>query len=116
MRVKRCDKIAETWFATFFPLDKFRVKEGVLVFEDLSAAREPGPMRFYQVHWATYDQQGHFTAVPHAVGRHVPAFSGTVWRRPLAAALGPERPVPARSRCTYDARPHESKWSESTAR
>ena len=47
MGVKRRDKIAETWFATVFPLDKFRVKEGVLVFEDLSAACEPGPVTVY---------------------------------------------------------------------
>ena len=35
MKVKHRDKIAETWFATVFPLDKFHVKEGVLVFEDV---------------------------------------------------------------------------------
>src|SRR5258708_21721927 len=93
--IKRRDKIAETWFATVFLLDKFRVKEGVLVFEDLSTGCEPGPMRFYQVHWATYDQHGHFTAVPHALGRHVPAFSGPVWRAPISAGPRPGGPVPS---------------------
>ena len=47
------------------------------------------------------------------VGRHVPDFSGTVWRRRLAAALGPEA-CPGPVTLYYDARPHESKWSEST--
>ncbi len=75
--IKRRDKIAETWFATVLPLDKFRVTDGELGFDDLAASRPGGPARLYRIEWAKYDQKGHFTALPNAGGRQIPAFNGT---------------------------------------
>ena len=37
--IKRRDKIADAWFAKILPLDKFRVDDGQLGFDDLAASR-----------------------------------------------------------------------------
>ena len=83
--IKRRDKIADVAFARVLPLDKFSVKDGRLAFEDLSASRAAGPSRLFQMHWAKYDQQGHFTALPNDVGREIPAIRDTEY---LAATIG----------------------------
>jgi hypothetical protein len=82
--IKRRDKIAETWFAPVLPLDKFRVTDGELGFDDLAASRPGGTARLSRVQWAKYDQQGHVTALPNAGGRQIPAFNGTEY---LAATI-----------------------------
>ena len=93
--IQRRDKIADFAFARVLPLDKFRVKDGELAFDDLFSGRRPGPSRLYQVHWAKYDQQGHFTPLPKDVGRKIPAVTGTEY---LAATIqcsaGQEEPCP----------------------
>jgi len=75
--IKRRNKIADMAFARTLPLDKFRVENGELAFDDLAANREGGAPGRYEVRWATYDQQGHFTALPNASGRRIPVISGT---------------------------------------
>jgi hypothetical protein len=82
--IKRRDRIAETWFATALPLDKFRVTDGELGFDDLGASRPGGTARLFRVQWAKYDQQGHFGALSNAGGRQIPAFSDTEY---LAATI-----------------------------
>ena len=82
--IKRRDRIAETWFSTVLPLDKFRVNDGELGFDDLAEGRPGGPHRLYRIEWAKYDQKGHFTALPNAGGRHIPAFDGAEY---LAATI-----------------------------
>jgi len=83
--IKRRDKIAALAFSKVLPLDKFHVNGGELEFDDLSAAVVGGTSRQYTVHWAKYDQQGHFTPLPNAVGKRIPAINGTGY---LAATVG----------------------------
>jgi hypothetical protein len=83
--IKRRDKIADVAFAKVLPLDKFRVKDAELAFDDLAANRTAGTPRSYEVRWAKYDQQGHLTALPNALGRKIPPISDTEY---LAATIG----------------------------
>lgn len=82
--IKRRDKIAETWLSRVLPLDKFRVNDGELGFDDLAASRLGGMARLYRVQWAKSDPQGHFAVLPHAMGKKVPAFNGDEY---LAATI-----------------------------
>jgi hypothetical protein len=82
--IKRRDRISETLFATVLPLDKFRVTDGKLGFDDLAASRPRGTARLYRVQWAKYDPQGHSTALPDAGGRQIPSFTDTEY---LAATI-----------------------------
>jgi hypothetical protein len=70
--IKRRDKIADAWFAKILPLDKFRVDDGQLGFDDLAASRSDGVAPLYKIQWAKYDQ-GNLTALPHAAGPRIPA-------------------------------------------
>lgn len=71
--IKRRDKIAEAWFAKTLPLDRFKVVDGKLEFEDLAKGRGIGSAREYVVHWSTYDENGTFKPLAQ-VGTQVPAF------------------------------------------
>ena len=53
--IKRRDKIAQAWFSKVLPLDRFRIADGRLAFDDLSASYGTGTPRSYDVHWSTYD-------------------------------------------------------------
>ena len=71
--VKRRDKVGRAYFAKLLPLDKFRISDSKLVFEDLAAARGIGKAREYTVRWKSLDESGHATALPYA-GPNVPDF------------------------------------------
>ena len=83
--IQRRDKIAAAWLGRVLPLDKFRVTDGKLAFDDLSKYAAGGPLG-YQIHWATYDNsRGVATRIPAALGRKLPAVdSGTEY---LAATI-----------------------------
>jgi hypothetical protein len=53
--IKRRDKIAQAWFSKMLALDRFRVADGRLAFDDLTASYENGTPRRYDLHWSTYD-------------------------------------------------------------
>jgi hypothetical protein len=53
--IKRRDKIAQAWFSKVLALDRFRVVDGTLVFDDLSASYETRTPKSYDVQWSTYD-------------------------------------------------------------
>ena len=72
--IKRRDKIAQAWFSEILPLDKFRVVDGKLTFEDLSARLGDGKGREYSIRWASWDGNGQATPLPDATGSQVPAF------------------------------------------
>jgi hypothetical protein len=60
--IKRRDKIAQAWFSKVLALDRFRVADGRLAFDDLSASYGTGTPGSYEVHWSTYDNDhGVFT-------------------------------------------------------
>jgi hypothetical protein len=73
--IKRRDKIAEAWFSKVLPLDRFRISDGKLVFEDLGAARGIGKTREYSVRWASRDKNATGSALPDN-GAKVPTFAG----------------------------------------
>jgi hypothetical protein len=84
--IKRRDKIADAWFSRVLPLDKFRVVDGKLAFEDLGQSSDAGASREYSVQWASYDNSGAATALTGAAGRQVPPLrAGTEY---LAATIG----------------------------
>jgi hypothetical protein len=53
--IKRRDKIAHAWFKQVLALDRFRIVEGRLAFDDLGAIYEVGPPKRYRVRWSSYD-------------------------------------------------------------
>jgi len=83
--IKRRDKIVAAAFAMVLPLDKFRVSDGELTFEDLAASSAGGMARQYEVRWSKSDEFGHLTALPNAVGASIPAAGGAAY---LAATIG----------------------------
>ena len=71
--IKRRDKIAQAWFSKVLALDRFRVADGRLAFDDLSASYETGTPRSYDVHWSTYDNDhGVLTPLSNASGTKLP--------------------------------------------
>jgi hypothetical protein len=69
--IKRRDKIADAWFSQVLPLDRLRLLDGKLAFDDL--ARGSGAAsREYTVRWASYDRAGNATSLPAAEGRRPP--------------------------------------------
>src|SRR5581483_7879746 len=65
--IERRDKIAGAWFSTVLPVDKFRILDGKLVFDDLDAARDIGKRCEYEVRWASQDSSGAVTSLAGAV-------------------------------------------------
>jgi len=85
--IKRRDKIAGAWLSKVLALDRFRIADGRLVFDDLSARYETGTSRSYDVLWSTYNnEEGVLTPLSNASGTMVPpASSATEF---LAATIG----------------------------
>src|SRR6185295_10452709 len=53
--IKRRDKISGAWFSKIVPLDKFRVENGALAFDDLSTDHSTGTGPAYDIRWSRYD-------------------------------------------------------------
>jgi hypothetical protein len=53
--IERRDKIAQAWFSKVLALDRFRVADGRLAFDDLRAIHGTGAPGSYDVNWSTYD-------------------------------------------------------------
>ena len=71
--IKRRDKIAQAWFSKVLALDRFRVENGRLAFDDLSASDGTGTPRSYDVHWSTYDNDhGVLTPLSNVSGTKLP--------------------------------------------
>lgn len=71
--INRRDKIAQAWFSKVFALDRFRVADGRLEFDDLSADHTTGAPRSYEVNWATYDNdRGVLTPLSNSSGATIP--------------------------------------------
>lgn len=73
--MKRRDKIAQVWFSKVLPLDNFRVLDGNLTFEDLSARSDSGARPEYAVEWTSWDRNGRPTVLAGAIGTDVPNFT-----------------------------------------
>ena len=75
--IQRRDKIVAAWFSRVLPLDRFRIVDGRLAFDDLSAMRGGIPARAHDVQWSSFDNDhGRVTALPNASGTKVPPVSG----------------------------------------
>lgn len=68
--IKRRDKIVEAWFSGVVSLDRFRVADGTLVFDDLRARAGAE----YAIHWARWDGTGDVAPLPHPNGSRLPSF------------------------------------------
>ncbi|MDZ7639189.1 MAG: hypothetical protein U5J83_13220 [Bryobacterales bacterium] len=53
--IQRRNKIGTTFFAKLLPLDRFRIEDGSIRFDDLGAKHGHYPPRQYQASWATFD-------------------------------------------------------------
>jgi hypothetical protein len=84
--IERRDKLAQARFSRVLPLDKFRVMDDRLVFEDLSARGELAKGREYPVRWASCDRDGRATPLTAEAGARVPLFRGDT--QYLAATIG----------------------------
>jgi hypothetical protein len=84
--IERRNKTVQAWFSRVLPLDKFRVMDGSLTFEDVSARSELAKGREYPVRWASWDRNGHVTPLADAGGRRVPGFRDDT--QYLAATIG----------------------------
>ena len=55
--IARRDKIGKAFFAKVLPLDRFAVREGRLIFEDLASKHGLIPSRDYTVQWSRFDNE-----------------------------------------------------------
>jgi len=71
--IERRDKIAQAWFSKVLALDQFRIADGNLAFDDLSARYGTSAPRSYDVQWSAYDNDhGVLTPLPNATGTNLP--------------------------------------------
>jgi len=76
--IKRRDKIAQAWFSKVLALDRFRIVDGSLAFDDLSAGYDTGSPRSYEMDWSTYDNEnGVLTPLANAQGAKLPPAPST---------------------------------------
>jgi hypothetical protein len=72
--IERRDKIAKAWFSKVLALDRFRLVDGRLVFDDLSVSDKTGTPKSYDVNWSTYDNDlGVLKPLPNASGTMLPS-------------------------------------------
>jgi hypothetical protein len=72
--IERRNKVVQVWLSTALALDKFRVVDGRLAFEDLSAPAGTAKGREYPVKWASWDRSNRATPLTGGEGMRVPAF------------------------------------------
>ena len=53
--IERRKKLVAAWFSRVLPLDRFRVEDGRLAFDDLSAQYGVAAARSYNVEWSVFD-------------------------------------------------------------
>jgi hypothetical protein len=76
--VERRDKIGRTYFSKVLPLDRFRVCDGVLLFEDLAVQYRFAPAREYTAAWSVFDNvNGTLTPLPDETSFHWPRRSAS---------------------------------------
>ena len=55
--IGRRDKVGKTYFFKVFPLDRFGIREGRLVFEDLAVTHKMKSPQEYTFHWSKFDNE-----------------------------------------------------------
>jgi hypothetical protein len=84
--IQRRDKIAAAWLGRVLPLDRFRVADGALSFDDLSGLVDVKQLG-YRIEWATFDNDRNVaTKIPDALGRSLPRVDSAT--QYLAATVG----------------------------
>jgi hypothetical protein len=72
--IKRRDKIGKAFFSRVLPLDQFEVRDGRLVFEDLSVNYRLAAAREYPVEWSEFNNETETkTPIPGAAGVGLPS-------------------------------------------
>jgi hypothetical protein len=70
---QRRDKIGRTYFSKVLPLDNFRIANGELLFEDLSAKYKYRPALEYQIAWSKFNNStGVLTPLPEEKSSRLP--------------------------------------------
>jgi len=79
--IERRDKIAAAWFDKVLPLDRFRVADNTLTFDNLVTKQAAGSSGRYEVVWASYDNStGASTKLSASRGKKLPlADSSTTY-------------------------------------
>jgi hypothetical protein len=92
--IKRRDKIVQAWLSDVLPLDRFRIVDGKLAFDDLTPANGKPAAKSYDMSWATYDNEhDRRTAVSGAKGSEIPAVAGADYLAATIATPGDLRPI-----------------------
>ena len=72
--IKRRDKVGQVYFSKVLPLDKFAIRNGEVVWEDLGAAQRL-PSADVSLQWSSYDTaSGARTTIEEQVSKRVPAI------------------------------------------
>jgi hypothetical protein len=88
--VERRNRIGRTYLTRVLPLDRFRVENGVLVFDDLATRYRLRPARSYSVRWLAFDNRANQLGAPLAAeGASLPpalrtAVAGTYFAATIA--------------------------------
>lgn len=83
--MERRDKVVRSWFAKVLPLDRFRVADGALNFDDLATENGLLPSQPYDVAWSVLDnQRGTLSPLASPHGRRIPSSTGAEY---LAATI-----------------------------
>jgi len=71
--IERRDRIGRAYLGGVLPLDRIRVEDGTLRFDDLGAAAGVTPAQSYTVTWSTYDNATSRSSALTATGARLPA-------------------------------------------
>lgn len=83
--IERRDKIGRAFFKKVLPLDRFRIDDGKLQYEDLSARAGFTPPAAYSIHWSAHSTS---QPVPGATSAAIPDATGYL----VAHITDPQRP------------------------
>jgi hypothetical protein len=73
--IERRNRIAQAWYSRALPLDRFRIADGRLAFDDLGAALPLPAGQSYDVRWSAFDNEtGQLAAIAGASGTKLPAL------------------------------------------
>ncbi len=91
--IERRDRIGRAYFRKVLPIDRFEVRNGELVFEDLAAKHGLASPAPYDILWREFDNQKVQAGAEIGRGPQVPAGGGPYRLAEISAASRPRQKV-----------------------
>ena len=104
--VQRRNKIGRAYFKKVLPIDKFEIRNGELVFDDLSSKADLGAAGPFDIRWLDLDNAtGSTTPISGATGSALPGQGGPYRVARITSAARPRQAVDVTVRLDHDRSP-----------